>query len=57
MTTTSRLQSPGLKMIVLALLQLLLLVPLLQVDGLVQERSGRMHEAEGNIGASYGDAK
>jgi len=57
MTTTSRLQSPGLKMIVLALLQLLLLVPLLQVDGLVQERSGRMHEAESSIGAQWGRAQ
>ena len=57
MTEPSRLRSPGLKMIVLALLQVLLLIPLLQVGGLVEERTNRLREAESSIGAQWGRAQ
>lgn len=52
-----RMQSPGVKMLLLGTIQLLLLIPLLQVQGLVHERAQRQREAESGIADQWGRAQ
>ncbi len=52
-----RLTSPGLKAIALGLLVIVLLIPLLQVRGLIAERAGRARDAESSIAFQWGQAQ
>jgi inner membrane protein len=54
---SSRLTSPGLKAIALGLLVLVLMIPLLQVRGLIDERQGRAYEAGQSIAFQWGQAQ
>jgi inner membrane protein len=53
----SLLRSPAIKMVALGFLLLVLLIPLLQVQGLIDERRGRAQEAESSIAAQWGQAQ
>jgi inner membrane protein len=53
----SLLRSPAVKMVALGFLLLVLLIPLVQVEMLIDERRGRAQEAEASIAAQWGQAQ